>query len=56
LVEVVEDVCESGRRIVLATMDAELQEFLRSSLGKAKSLYQIQDWTPESGPKVSLES
>ena len=56
LVEVVEDVCESGRRVVLATMDAELQELLRSSLGKAKSIYQIQGWAPESGPRVSLEA
>ena len=56
LVEVVEDVCESGRRLVLATMDAELQERLRSSLGKAKSIYQFQGWTPESGPRVSLEA
>ena len=56
LVEVVEEVCESGRRVVLATMDAELQEFLKSSLGKAKNVYQIHNWTPESGPSVSLEA
>ena len=55
LVEVVEEVCDSGRRVVLATMDAELQDFLRSSLGKAKTIYQIHSWTPESGPSVSLE-
>ena len=56
LVEVVEEVCDSGRRVVLATMDAELQEFLRSSLGKAKMVYQIHGWSPESGPTVSLEA
>ncbi len=56
LVEVLEEVCETGRRVVLATMDAELQEFLRSSLGKAKTIYQIHSWTPESGPSVSLET
>ncbi|HUW96532.1 MAG TPA: SMC family ATPase [Anaerolineae bacterium] len=56
LVEVVEDVCESGRQVVLATMDAELQGFLKSSLGKTKSIYQIQGWTPELGPTVSLEA
>jgi exonuclease SbcC len=56
LVQVIEEVCETGRRVVLATMDAELQEFLRSSLGKAKTIYQIHSWTPESGPSVSLEA
>jgi len=56
LVEVVEEVCDSGRRVVLASMDAELQGFLRSSLGKAKTVYQIHGWTPESGPRVSLEA
>ena len=56
LVEVIEEVCDSGRRVVLATMDAELQGFLRSSLGKAKIVYQIHGWTPESGPTVSLEA
>jgi DNA repair exonuclease SbcCD ATPase subunit len=56
LVEVVEEVCDSGRRVVLATMDAELQDFLRSSLGKAKTIYQIHSWTPESGPSISLEA
>jgi exonuclease SbcC len=55
LVEVVEQVCESGRRVVLATMDAELQELLTSSLGKAKTVYQFNDWMPESGPSVVLE-
>lgn len=56
LVEVVEEVCDSGRRVVLATMDAELQDFLRSSLGKAKTIYQIHSWSPESGPSISLEA
>ena len=56
LVEVVEEVCDSGRRVVLATMDAELQEFLRSSLGKAKTIYQIHSWSPQSGPSVLLEA
>jgi len=56
LVEVVEEVCDSGRRVVLATMDAELQDFLRSGLGMAKTIYQIHGWSPESGPTVSLEA
>ena len=56
LVEVVDEVCDSGRRVVLATMDSELQEFLRSSLGKAKSIYQIHSWSPQSGPSVSIEA
>ncbi len=56
LVEVLEEVCERGRRIVLATMDAELQDLLKSHFGKAKAIYQIHDWAPESGPTVSLEA
>jgi DNA repair exonuclease SbcCD ATPase subunit len=56
LVEVVEEVCDSGRRVVLATMDAELQNFLRVGVGKAKTIYQIRGWTPELGPSVSLEA
>ncbi|HUS70469.1 MAG TPA: AAA family ATPase [Anaerolineae bacterium] len=56
LVEVIEAVCDSGRQVVLATMDAEFQGFLREYLGKAKSVYQISGWTAESGPSVSVEA
>lgn len=56
LVEVIDEVCDTGRRVVLATMDSELQNFLRSGLSKTKNIYQISDWSPESGPTVSLEA
>ena len=56
LVEVIDEVCNRGRRVVLATMDAELQSFLRSGLSKTKNIYEICGWSPESGPTVSLEA
>lgn len=52
LVEVLDEVCQSGRNIVVATMDAELQEFLESSLTKAKTICEVCNWKPNSGPEV----
>ena len=53
LVEVLDEVCQSGRNIVVATMDAELREFLETSLTKAKAVYEVCNWKPKSGPNIS---
>jgi len=52
LVEVLDEVCRSGRNIIVGTMDSELQEFLESSLTTAKTVYEFSEWEPESGPQV----
>ncbi len=52
LVEVLDEVCRSGRNIVVGTMDSELQEFLESSLTRAKTIYEFSKWGPQSGPEV----
>jgi len=52
LVEVLDEVCQSGRNIIVATMDPELQAFLGANLTKAKTVYEFSKWGPESGPNV----
>jgi len=52
LVEVLDEVCQSGRNIVVATMDTEVQGFLEASLTRAKTTYEVDNWKPELGPQV----
>ena len=40
------------KRVIVATMDAELHEQLEARLTKNKQLYQFGEWTPEAGPTV----
>jgi len=51
LVEVIDEVCED-RNLILSTMDSELQEFLKSGLTKAKTIYEFSKWDPKTGPNV----
>jgi exonuclease SbcC len=55
LVEVLDAVCQSSRSIVVATMDTEVREYLETNLTKAKTIYEVSNWKPESGPEVSKQ-
>ena len=51
LAEVIDEVAES-RQVIVATMDAEFFEALRSSVTKRKRVYEFRSWTPAEGPEI----
>jgi len=53
LVDVLDAVCQSGRSVVVATMDSEVRGYLEQNLTKNKTVYEIANWEPEAGPSVS---
>jgi DNA repair exonuclease SbcCD ATPase subunit len=50
-VEVLDQVA-NNKRILLATMDRELQELLTQKLTKAKKIYYFKKWNPFTGPEI----
>lgn len=50
-VEVLDKV-SNNKRILLATMDRELQELLIKKLTKAKKIYNFKKWDPFTGPEI----
>ena len=51
LAEVIDEVAES-RQVIIATMDAEFFEALRSRVTKRKRVYEFRSWTPADGPEI----
>ncbi len=51
LAEVIDEVAES-RQVIVATMDAEFFEALRSRVTKRKRVYEFRSWTPGEGPEI----
>ena len=43
------------KNIIVSTMDTELQQLLKNSITKVKTVYKFSDWAPDSGPKISKE-
>jgi exonuclease SbcC len=52
LVGVLNEVADS-KKLVLATMDREFRDCWREGLGKAKTEYLFEEWTPEQGPSIT---
>jgi DNA repair exonuclease SbcCD ATPase subunit len=52
LVAVLNEVAAS-KQLLLATMDREFRDCWRQGLGKAKTEYLFEGWTPENGPTIS---
>lgn len=41
--------------IIISTMDAELQELIKTRITKAKTIYKFSDWKLQSGPEILKE-
>jgi DNA repair exonuclease SbcCD ATPase subunit len=51
LVEILNELTEL-KNLIISTMDSELQQLLKDSITKVKTIYKFSDWKPESGPKI----
>ncbi|HUU87959.1 MAG TPA: AAA family ATPase [Candidatus Glassbacteria bacterium] len=54
LVEILDEFSDI-KNIIVSTMDTEMQEFLKNSITKIKTIYKFSDWAPNSGPNISKE-
>ncbi len=49
------DKVSSERQVLLATMDGELLQSLQEEVSRAKVVYQLGEWDPQSGPSIMRE-
>ena len=55
LVEILNELSDI-KNITVSTMDTEMQQFLKDNITKVKTIYELSDWAPDSGPRISKET
>jgi len=53
--ELIDEVIENGKNVILSTMDRELMGEIETKVTKAGTTYHFSDWTPKDGPQIYKE-
>jgi len=54
LVEILNEL-SNIKNIIVSTMDTDMQQLLKDNITKVKTIYNLSDWAPDSGPRISKE-
>ena len=54
LVDILNEVLKS-KKVIVSTMDAELQDLLSRKITKIKTCYSFEDWSDTTGPVIKKE-
>ena len=55
MIKVINEFC-LDKDIIISTMDEEFRDLLKNNVTKAKTIYYFKEWSPISGPNISLEN